>query len=90
MAILGCIYLGSSTAFNALVGCNVLLANISYSFPIGLMLFGARDFMGPSTFPLGDVLGPFVNLIALAWIVFMIVFFNFPFKMPVDASNMSE
>ena len=89
MAVLGCIYVGSSTAFNALVGCNVLLANISYSFPISLMLFGRRKHLKPTTFPLGSILGPIMNALALAWILFMVVFFNFPVTMPVEASNMS-
>lgn len=89
MAVLGCIYVASSTAFNALVGCNVLLANISFSFPIGLMLFGRRQYMKPTTFPLGNILGPILNAVALGWITFMVVFFSFPFTMPAEPSNMS-
>ena len=89
MAVLGCIYIGSSTAFNALVGCNVLLANISFAFPIGLLLLGRRKYMIKSAFPLGNILGPIINSVALAWIVFMVIFFNFPFSYPVAADNMS-
>ncbi|KAL1957372.1 hypothetical protein VTO42DRAFT_6052 [Malbranchea cinnamomea] len=89
MAVLGCIYVASSTAFNALVGCNVLLANISFSFPIALMLFGGRKTLKSTTFPLGKVLGPIINTVALGWILFMVVFFNFPFTVPVTASNMN-
>ncbi|CAH0033152.1 unnamed protein product [Clonostachys rhizophaga] len=90
VAVLGCVYLGSSTAFNALVGCNVLLANISFAFPIALLLFGRRKHLKPSLFPLGNVLGPVLNSIALIWIVFMVIFFNMPFTMPATAGNMSE
>ncbi|KIX01381.1 uncharacterized protein Z518_09106 [Rhinocladiella mackenziei CBS 650.93] len=89
VAVLGCVYLGSSTAFNALVGCNVLLANISFAFPIGLLLFGRRKYLEHATFSLGNKIGPAVNAIALAWIVFMVIFFDFPFTMPVHADNMN-
>ncbi|KAL1845287.1 hypothetical protein VTK73DRAFT_741 [Phialemonium thermophilum] len=88
IAVLGFVYLGSSTAFNALVGCNVLLANISYGFPIALMLF-RRKHLRSSAFPLGNILGPILNGISLAWILFMVIFFNFPFTMPVAADNMN-
>jgi len=90
IAVLGFVYLGSTTAFNALVGCNVLLANISFAFPIALLLFGRRKHLKPSQFPLGKVLGPIINATALAWIIFMVIFFDFPFTMPVAADNMSE
>ncbi|EXJ89092.1 hypothetical protein A1O3_02156 [Capronia epimyces CBS 606.96] len=89
IAVLGFVYLGSSTAFNALVGCNVLLANISFAFPIALLLLGRRKHLKPSQFPLGNVLGPIINGIALLWITFMVVFFDFPFTMPVAADNMN-
>lgn len=89
IAILGFVYLGSTTAFNALVGCNVLLANISFAFPIALLLFGRRKYLKPSLFPLGNFLGPIINAVALVWIIFMVVFFDFPFTMPVHADNMS-
>ncbi|KIW46646.1 hypothetical protein, variant [Exophiala oligosperma] len=89
IAILGFVYLGSTTAFNALVGCNVLLANISFAFPIALLLFGRRKYLKPSLFPLGNFLGPIINAVALVWIIFMVVFFDFPFTMPVHADNMN-
>lgn len=89
IAVLGCIYLGSTTAFGALAGCNALLTMLSYSFPIGLLLFGRRKFMEPSSFPLGNLFGPIVNGLAFAYIVFMFVFFDFPYVMPVTQDNMN-
>lgn len=89
VAILGCIYVGSSTAFNALVGCNALLANISFTFPIGLLLFGRRKHMKPTTFPLGNIWGPIINATAFGYIVFIVIMFDFPFTYPVAADNMS-
>ncbi len=89
IAILGCIYVGSSTAFNALIGSNIVLANISYGFPIFLLFAGRRTHMAPSTFPLGRFLGPLINGLALTWIIFVVVFFSFPFVQPVSAQNMS-
>lgn len=90
VAILGCIYLGSTTAFNALVGCNVLLADISFMFPFALLLFGRRKIMKVSKFPLGNFWGPVINAIALGWIIFMVIFFDFPFVYPVTPGNMSK
>ncbi|KAK2742936.1 hypothetical protein FQN57_005066 [Myotisia sp. PD_48] len=88
LSVLGVVYLVSSTAFNAFVGCNVVILNISFAFPIALMLFGRRKYMKPTTFSLGNILGRIINAIALLWITFMVIFFNFPFQMPVKASNM--
>lgn len=90
LAVIGFVYLASSTAFNALISCNVILMNISFGLPIGLMLFGRRKYMKPTTFPLGNILGPIINTAALSWILFVTVFFNFPFTMPARVDNISK
>jgi choline transport protein len=88
--LLGFVYLASSTAFEALVGCNVILADISFGFPIAILIFGGRKRLAPSTLSLGPVFGPFCNLISLGWIIFMVVMFELPSEMPVTAENMSK
>lgn len=90
VAVLCCINLASTTAFNALVSCGLLLVNISFSLPIGLMFFGRRKHMKPTTFPLGNIWGPIFNAVALCWILFTVIFFNFPFTMPANTGNMSK
>jgi choline transport protein len=73
VAVLGCIYVG----------------NISFTFPIGLLIFGRRKHMKPTTFPLGNVWGPIINIVAFGYIVFIVIMFCFPFTYPVAADNMS-
>lgn len=34
-------------------------------------------------FYMGDITGMVVNIIAVAWLIFAIVFFSFPYYMPV-------
>ncbi|CUM67311.1 uncharacterized protein PRCAT00005004001 [Priceomyces carsonii] len=89
ISILGCIYLGSSTAFNALVGCNALMGYISFAFPIAFLLLGGRKRLSKSTFELGPVFGSILNILALGWIIFAVVMLEFPYTKPVTAGNMN-
>lgn len=40
-------------------------------------------------FFMGHVVGMTVNAVSVAWLVFAIVFFSFPYEMPTTASNMN-
>lgn len=40
-------------------------------------------------FYMGDITGMVVNIIAVAWLIFAIVFFSFPYYMPVTPQNMN-
>ncbi|CEQ42615.1 SPOSA6832_04457 [Sporobolomyces salmonicolor] len=91
--IFGLIYLGSSSALNAIFRSSVFL-NVSYCIPIALLLFRGRHLLRPESFPeptwtLGPILGPVANSIALAFTVFTTVFFLFPPDLPVTPSNMN-
>ncbi|GAA6061136.1 hypothetical protein JCM10212_001736 [Sporobolomyces blumeae] len=92
--IFGCIYLGSSSALNAILSSSVVFLNVSYCIPIALLLFRGRHLLEPESFPartwsLGPILGPICNSVALAFTVFTTVFFVFPPDLPVDGSNMN-
>lgn len=87
-AIVGCIYMGSTTAYNAMVtGCITFLL-LSYSIPIACLLYKGRNNIKHGPFWLGPV-GMFANIVTLCWTVFTLVFFCFPFTMPVTAGSMN-
>ncbi|KAH2232019.1 hypothetical protein KXV37_000297 [Aspergillus fumigatus] len=88
-ALLGCIYLGSSTAFNAMMSSAVTINNLAYLVPILTNVLVGRRTMHHGPFYLGHAPGMAVNIITVAWLVFAIVFFSFPYYMPVTAANMN-
>ncbi|KAG8694449.1 hypothetical protein FRC08_008480 [Ceratobasidium sp. 394] len=93
--IFGCIYLGSSSALNAILSSSVVALNISYSIPVALLLIRGRhllhppDLPAPPTFTLGRVAGPIANIVGLAFAVLTTVFFLFPPILPVTPANMN-
>ncbi|CAE6405799.1 unnamed protein product [Rhizoctonia solani] len=88
VAVLGCLYIASSTAFNSMVtGCLIFLY-ISYSIPVGCLLVRGRCTLQPGPFWLGK-LGLIANIVLLCWTLFTLVFYNLPFVMPVEAGNMN-
>ncbi|KAJ4129004.1 hypothetical protein NW768_007533 [Fusarium equiseti] len=90
--LLGFIYLGNTTAFNAFLSMAIIGMYTSYALPIIAMLFARRrvaaaDGFGP--FKLGQIAGPILNVISLVWITVVVVFSTFPSAMPVTAQNMN-
>jgi len=89
VAILGCLYLGSSTAFNALLGSAVTINNFAYIIPILTNVLMRRRTMHKGTFSMGYVTGMTVNIITVLWLIFAIVFFSFPYYKPITPQNMN-
>ncbi|OAL48506.1 amino acid permease [Pyrenochaeta sp. DS3sAY3a] len=89
IAALGCLYLGSSTAFNSLLGTAVTINNIAYLIPILTNLLTRRKNMYHGVFHMGNVFGPIVNTVTVCWLVFAITFFSFPYVKPVEVQNMN-
>ncbi|KAK7725620.1 hypothetical protein SLS57_003685 [Botryosphaeria dothidea] len=92
-ALLGFIYLGNTTAFNAILSMAILGMYASYLLPIAFMLCcgrakGSVFVESPGPFRLG-AWGPLVNAAACAWLVVAMVFSTFPGAMPVTAGNMN-
>jgi amino acid transporter len=90
-ALLGFIYLGNSTAFNAILSMAIIGMYVSYALPLGFMIACgrrklAREDYGP--FRLGFI-GPIFNVIAMIWMIVAIVFSTFPTVMPVTEQNMN-
>lgn len=89
-ALLGLLELGSSVVVNALLGSAVICSNISFSFPIVLLLLSPdrERALGRRWFSLGRS-GKVINLIAMFWIVLANVALSFPPYLPVVGSNMN-
>lgn len=93
MFIIGCIYLGSTSAFNAFIGTGLILQQITYAFPAALLLFRKRSsvWLPPTRyFKLPSILGWTANVVTVCVAVFVLVFYTFPVAMPVTGSNMSK
>ncbi|KAH8697644.1 putative choline transporter Hnm1 [Talaromyces proteolyticus] len=87
-AALGCIYLGSSTAFNSMLGAAVTINNVAYLIPIATNMLTGRANMHKGVFHMGKW-GWLVNGVTVAWLLFAIIFFSFPYSMPVTVQNMN-
>ncbi|KAK6197072.1 amino acid permease-domain-containing protein [Scheffersomyces amazonensis] len=86
--IIGCIYMGSTSAYNSMViGCIIFLL-MSYSVPVFFLLLRGRDSIKHGPFWLGK-LGLVANYVTIAWTIFTTVFYSFPPVMPVTAGNMN-
>ncbi|KAH8743154.1 amino acid/polyamine transporter I [Diaporthe sp. PMI_573] len=90
--VLGCIYLGSITAFNAIMGSAIILQMISFAITAFLLIVQKR----PSTllppnrsFKMPDWLGWVTNFVVVAFAIVELVFFNFPPAIPVSGSSMN-
>ncbi|RDW86682.1 GABA permease GabA [Aspergillus mulundensis] len=87
--VFGCIFLGSSSAFNAITSSSVVLLDIAYGIPIAINCLRGRQMLPERPFVLPQTLGWVVNLIALAYISLTTVLFLFPPELPVTGSNMN-
>jgi choline transport protein len=88
IAALGCLYLGSSVAFNSMLGAAVTINNVAYLVPIVTNMLTGRRNMHRGVFFMGRW-GWIVNGVTVAWLLFAIVFFSFPYTMPVTVQNMN-
>ncbi|KAL8853743.1 MAG: hypothetical protein Q9221_001386 [Calogaya cf. arnoldii] len=89
VTVLGCIYVGSKTAFAAFVGSYVILSTLSYVAAILPHLLSGRKNVVPGWFWMKGMTGFIVNGIACAYIIVFIVIFYFPFSLPTDAAHMN-
>ncbi|KAH7355145.1 amino acid/polyamine transporter I [Rhexocercosporidium sp. MPI-PUGE-AT-0058] len=99
--ILGSIYVGSSTAFNAFVGSFVVLTTLSYVAAILPFIFTRRfsrmsaapgpftNNMRPGPYQMGHYLGYAVNIVACSYILVFAVIYCFPYAKPFDAVSMN-
>lgn len=91
--VVGCIYLGSNAAFNAIIGSSIVLQMASFSVPAVLLMARNRsDAVLPSSrgFKLPNWLGWIANTVCVVFFVVELVFFNFPSTNPTSGSSMSK
>lgn len=89
ITVLGCIYVGSTTAFNAFVGSFVVLSSLSYVTAILPHLLSGRSNITPGRFWMKGMIGYVVNAISSLYIISFIVIYCFPAALPVDAASMN-
>lgn len=89
--LLGFIYLGSTTAFNAILSMAILGMYLSYAMPIGYMLFCGRGVNSPQPgpFKMGRTVGTIVNAIAFLWLILAMFFSTWPNFYPVTLETMN-
>lgn len=88
--LLAIINIGSSTAFNAFISLPALALYISYFFPI-FFFFMKRISSNPPAygpFRLGKAGIP-INLFAMCYVIFIVVWMPFPTVLPVTGTNMN-
>lgn len=86
---LGCIYVGSTTAFNAFVGAYVLMSSSSYLAAILPHLLTARRNVVYGPFQMPKAVGYLVNTVACSYMLIWFVIYCFPYSLPVTAANMN-
>jgi amino acid permease (GABA permease) len=87
--IFGCIFLGSSSAFNAIISASVVALGVSYAMPVAVNCLRGRKMLPPRSFVLPTAFAWFANLLGIAYVIITTVLFVFPPELPVTASNMS-
>ncbi|KAK3618097.1 hypothetical protein LTR56_024866 [Elasticomyces elasticus] len=88
--VFGCIFLGSTSAFNAIVSASVVALGLSYGIPVAINCLRGRKML-PATrsFILPEWFAWFANLLGVAYVILTTVLFVFPPELPVTGSSMN-
>ncbi|ROV86910.1 hypothetical protein VSDG_10107 [Cytospora chrysosperma] len=89
VTILGCIYVGSTTAFNAFIGSTILFFSSSYIATILPHLIRGRKGITYGPFRMKGWIGFLVNGLACAYLAAFFVIYSFPYYLPTDAQSMN-
>ena len=85
---LGCIYFGSSAAFNSFTGVATICLSTSYCVPVLVSVLQGRKAVKNAPYSLGKF-GMAINCVCIVWIVFAVVIFCMPVSLPVTATSMN-
>lgn len=88
VAVLGCLYLGSATAFNSFIGGGLLLQYLSYSICVVVLLIHGRDKITPGPFFMRRF-GRIANFGTIIWTIVTVIFYSFPAYLPTTAATMN-
>lgn len=89
VVVFGCIYLGSTVAFNAIIASAVVALGLSYGIPIAIYVAYCRTKLPTRSFTLSSWLGWTANIIGLVYTVVTTVLFLFPPALPVNGTSMN-
>ncbi|KAK3314365.1 amino acid permease [Apodospora peruviana] len=89
VTVLGCIYVGSATAFNAFVGAFILMSSSSFLAAILPNLLTGRKNIAFGPFHMKGWIGFVINGVACAYMSVWFVIYCFPYYLPTDASSMN-
>ncbi|PWY86820.1 amino acid permease [Aspergillus heteromorphus CBS 117.55] len=87
--VFGFIYLGSSSAFNAIVSASVVALDLSYAMPIAVNCLRGRRTLPDRRWKVPNAIGWVIDIISLSYIALTTVLFLFPPDRPVTGSNMN-
>lgn len=87
-AIYGLLYIASTEAFNSIINTAVLMLNITYAVPQGILATCGRTRLPTRPFSLGKC-GYAVNIFSVLWLIVNGVFFCFPTSKPPTIKNMN-
>jgi amino acid transporter len=90
VVVFGLIFLGSSSAFNAIVSASVVALGLTYGIPVAINCARGRKMLPPTrAFQMPEPLAWFANLLGIAYVILTTVLFVFPPELPVTGSNMN-
>jgi hypothetical protein len=81
--------MGSTTAFQAFVGCFVQLSSLSYFMAIFPHILSRRSSFVPGYFFMNNKIGFVINTLACIYILAFVVIFCFPYSLPATAADMN-
>ena len=88
--IFGCIFLGSTSAFNAIISASVVALGLTYGIPVAINCLRGRRMLPPTrAFKMPEPLAWFANLLGVAFVILTTILFVFPPVLPVTGSNMN-
>ncbi|KAF3760375.1 hypothetical protein M406DRAFT_52836 [Cryphonectria parasitica EP155] len=89
VTVLGCIYVGSTTAFNAFIASTILFFSSSYIACILPHLLRGRKGITYGPFRMHGWVGYVVNGLSCAYLMIWFVIYSFPYYLPTDAASMN-
>lgn len=89
VSCLGCIYIGSTTAFNAFIGSTILFFSSSYIASILPHVLRGRKTITYGPFRMKGWVGYAVNILSCAYLMIWFVIYCFPYALPTDAKSMN-
>ncbi|GJN86623.1 hypothetical protein PLIIFM63780_010204 [Purpureocillium lilacinum] len=88
--VFGCIFLGSSSTFNAITSASVVALGVTYAIPPAInVLRGRRMLPEDRSFKIPEPFGWILNIVGILWTILTTVLFVFPPEIPVTPNNMN-